>query len=405
MVRKIYDIIPNEKVAKKEGFSYQKRKKKRKPFLMISLFLIVCLTGVFFFMPGKAEVQIYPSSEDFSIEANLTVDAIESMIDYENNIIPGIIFSDTREVVETYLSTGTDSKTKRATGTIKVFNKIKPAEELKIRSGTRFLSVPGGLIYKSSNSFTIPAAKSDGTPGSIEIEVTAEEAGTKYNIPSATFSLPGLSGLAIYSSIWAETVTSLSGGEESQIKIVTKGDISSSKEEFEEKYIAQAKENLINSIPNNYVYDSESINSEMKDLYVNVQEGAEVEKFNISGKTESSILSTREEDLIKMGEFLIKKEISEMKTIAPDSIFCEIKERVVSENKIELKVVFTSKIYSLPEEEIVENSLRNQEKDYAISVLENMMEIDKVEINVFPFWRTVLPQKEESINIELKFNN
>jgi len=405
MSRKIYDIIPNEKISKKDNFCYREKKRKKNPFFFIFSFVILSLVGVFFFIQSSAEVEIYPNLEDVSIEASIKIDAIESLIDYEKGVLPGIIFSDVRESTEDYFSTGTDSKTKRATGVIRVYNKIKPSTPMTLRISTRFLSVPGGLTYRADKAFTIPGSSSDGTPGYVDINVTADEAGTEYNLSSATFSVPGLSGTEAYSNIWAETVSALGGGEESKIKIVTRSDLSSSEEAFKEKYIEEAKQALISSIPENYVYDPEEMLVQVKDFYVNAQDGAEVEKFSVYGKFESSILSTRKEDLVKMGEYLIKKEISDLKIIVPDSIFCEIVEQKNVENKIELKVVFTAKTYSLPQDNIVKESLINKNKFSSASILESMPEIDKVEINLFPFWRSVLPQKEESINIELKFND
>ena len=55
MSRKIYDIIPSEKTEKQEVFCYkEKPKKKKNPFIFISVFVVITLLGVFFFVQGKA---------------------------------------------------------------------------------------------------------------------------------------------------------------------------------------------------------------------------------------------------------------------------------------------------------------------------------------------------------------
>jgi len=404
MATKIYDIIPCEKVEqKKKDFCYKEKKpKNRKPFFTILILFILVLAGIFFFLPGKAEVNIYPNTEEISVKETIVVDTAESLINYEELILPGVIFSETKEFSEEYFSTGTDSKTKKATGIIRVYNKINPSKSLSLIKNTRFLSVPGELVYRADSAFTIPASSS-GNPGYIDIAVTADSAGTKYNIPSATFSVPGLSGTEIYSSVWAETLSDgLSGGEDSKIKIVTQGDIESSKESFESKYTEVVKKSLSESIPDSFIYLPENILLTFDDLYADAQAGAEIEKFTVSSKVDSKLTAFRKDDLVKIGKSLF--EISDIQTIVPNSILCDIEEQNIVNGKLEIKVTFSAKIYSFPEDEIIKESLVNKKIGDSISILENMSEIKKVEINNFPFWRSVLPAREDSVIISVKFD-
>jgi len=399
MSRKIYDIIPSEKIEKKESFHDKKKPKKRLDlFLLFPALVVFSLLGVIFLVQGKAEVRIYPNIEEASLTATIMVNTAEAIVDFENLVLPGVIFSDTKEFSGDYSSTGTDSKTKKATGIIRVYNKVSPAKSQSLVKNTRFLSVPGELTYKADEAFVIPAN------GHVDIAVTAEKAGTEYNISSATFSVPGLSGTSIFTSIYAETISPLGGGEDSQIKIVTTSDITSSKESFKEKYGEIAKKELIDSIPESFMYVPDNISLEFKDLSVNALAGAEVDKFNAFGKVSSSVVAFRKDEIIKIGEKLIIKDIPEIRKIVPNSIICQIENFEVVEGKIKLGVVFTAKTYSLPEEELLRGALLNNKEANAASLLENMLEIDKVEIDIFPFWRSSLPAKEDSVEIKLRFN-
>jgi hypothetical protein len=399
MPRKIYDIIPSEKAEKQEAFCYkEKPKKKKNPFVFVSIFVVVALLGVFFFVQGKAEVIIHPSTEEVSVTSIVIINTSEALIDFDNLILPGVIFSDTKEASNDYLSTGTDSKTKKATGIIRVYNKIDPPKDQAIIKNTRFLSVPGGLVYTADEAFTIPAN------GYVDVAVTASEAGEKYNISSATFSLPKLFGTSLYSSIYAETIGPLTGGEDSQVKIVTADDITSAKEDFEERYGEIAKKELMDSIPESFIYIPDTISLEVKDVYANAPAGAEVDKFNVSGVIDSRVTAFRKDDLLKIGEKLIRNEMFDDFEIVPNSILYEIEEYKVDGGKIELNVIFNAKIYTLPEEDLLKGGLINNNKFHSASLLENMPEIDKVEIDIFPFWRSSLPSKDSSIEIKLKFD-
>lgn len=413
MARKIYDIVPPEHQAERHEEMARdcsakepvKRKRRKFPFVPFLIIVFLSLAGVFFFVQGKAEVTITPKTEDVFAEATFTVDADKAVVDYENSIVPGIVFTDIRDGSENYDSTGTDDKAKKATGTIKVYNKMNPAKALSLVKGTRFLSVPGEMIYKADAAFTIPAAKSDSAPGSIEIKVTAAEAGEKYNISSATFSVPGLNGSEYYSNIWAESVTALSGGEESTVKIATKNDILSAKDNFEEKYDEESKQALIASIPSGYSYFQEDISPVVSGLTVSVKEGAEVDQFNVLGHIESEATVFRNEDADKLGETFLMKDVSELKTIVPGSVSFEVKEKKLNKDgTLTLKVSFVGKIYSLPEDSILMDSLLGKDAKYSASLLENIPEVENVTIKLSPWWKFKIPDKEERIVVKLNFS-
>lgn len=412
MAKKIYDIVPPEhQVEKHEEMAKEcsarepvKRNKKKFPFLQLLVIVILSLVAAFFFIPAKADVLITPKAEDVTAEATFTVNVAESLIDYDNNVIPGIIFSDKRDATDKYNSTGTDDKAKKATGTIKVFNKMSPAKPLSLIKGTRFMSSTGELVYKSDTAFTIPKATSDSVPGSVDITVTAAEAGAKYNISTSVFSVPGLSGSEYYSNIWAESVTAMTGGEESQVKIVSASDVSSAKDTFEGKYDEVSKQVLIATIPTGYTYFSEDISPKLSNLSVSAKAGDELDVFSVSGHIETNATVFRDEDANKLGEKLLTKDMSELKTIAPNSVTYEVKEKKLNKDgTITLKVTFKGKIYSMPDNEILMNSLKGKNPKNSITLLSNIPEVEKVEIKVSPWFKLNIPNNEKDINIQLKF--
>ncbi len=412
MAKKIYDIIPPEyQIEKHEELAKEcsarepiKREKKRFPFVPLLVIVVLSLGAVFFFVQGKADVFITPKVEEVTTEASFTINTSEALIDYENNVVPGIVFSDKRDGSENYNATGTDDKAKKATGTIKVFNKISPAKPLSLIKGTRFMSSTGELVYKSDTAFTVPKATSDSTYGSIEIKVTAAEAGEKYNLSSSIFSIPGLSGSEYYSNIWAESVTPMAGGEESQVKIVTSNDITSAKDSFEEKYDEESKKALIDNAPSGYQYFSEDISPVITDLLVSAKAGDELDIFSVTGHVETNATVFRDEDINKLGESLLSKDISELKKMVPNSVTYEVKQKKLNKDgTISLNVVFSGKIYSIPENDILLGSLKGKDTNYSASLLSNIPEIEKVEINLSPWWKFKIPNNEERINIQLKF--
>jgi len=411
MAKKIYDIIPPEHQEEKhEELAKEcsarepiQRKKKGFPFLSILIFIIFSLVAIFFFFPTKANVLITPATEEVTIEAIFTINPIESIIDYKNSIVPGIIFSDMRDGSENYDATGTDDKAKKATGTIKVFNKISPSKALSLIKGTRFMSSTGELIYKSDAAFTIPKGTAS-NPGSVEIKVTAAEAGAKYNITNTVFSIPGLNGSEYYSNVWAESITPMTGGEESLVKIVTSNDINLAKDAFEEKYNKESKQALIATIPQGYTYFSEDISPQLSNLSVSATAGNELDVFSVSGHVETKVTVYRDDDASKLGELLLSKDISELKTMVPGSVTFEVKEKKLNKDgTIKLTGVFKGKIYSMPDSALLYDGLKGKNPKDSANLLSNIPEIDKVEVKLSPWFKFNIPDEEKGINIKLKF--
>ncbi|MDD5696792.1 MAG: hypothetical protein PHO90_02355, partial [Candidatus Pacebacteria bacterium] len=291
-MKKIYDILPPGLAEKKELRQEPVRKEKKKvkiPFKWAGLVVLVLLLAAFF-VEGRSEVTIYPKTEDISGEETIRANLKQGTLDEENKIIPAIVFSNDLEASKDYSATGRTDKDKKAKAVIRVFNKYKPEKSLTLIKGTRFLSVPGELIYRATAGFTVPQAKTvDGkfTPGYIDVEVEADQAGEAYNLSSATFSVPGLSGTEYYSSIWAETINPITGGFKSEVSVVLQKDIDNAKAAFEEEFLAKGKEELKNSIPANYRFWEEDFVSEIIGLTVSAKTGEEVASFTVSGKVKT----------------------------------------------------------------------------------------------------------------------
>lgn len=410
MVKKIYDIVPGEKQnsSSEDESCYSPRKKKSKFSLLplILIVFIVIIAALYFVFPGKADVVIYPKTEDISVTSNITIDSSTAVIDYTNSIVPGIIFpgDDKKVYTDSYQSTGTGDNVAKATGKIRVYSKL--TEPISLIKGTRFLSSAAGLTYRADSGFTVPAAKSDGTPGTVDISVTADASGTQYNIKSETFSVPGLSGKPEYYSLSAQTISGspISGGQDSQVKIASKDDISSAKDKFQNKYSDVAKQALIATIPQGYEYSADDIVPSFDNIVVSANQGDQVDTFTVSSTISTQVLVYRKDDVNKLGETLLKGGISELKTIVPDSISYTINSKTALKGgKMQMAVTFNAKTYSMPDNNLLMSSLEGKDKNYSISVLENDPDVQKVEIKLSPIWQLQIPNDSKKINILTKF--
>lgn len=403
-MKKIYDIIPPELAEKNKPMSQEKKivKKTRKfSSKWFGVFVIAVLLFAFF-AEGKAVVTIYPKTNEISGEEIIKVVLKQGTLDEENKIIPAIVFSDYLEESNDYQATGSIDKSTKAKGIIRVFNKHKPEKALTLVKETRFFSIPGELVYRATSTFTIPPAQTiDGkfTPGFVDIEVEADLPGENYNLSSATFSVPGLSGSEYYSSIWAETINPITGGFKSKASVVLQKDIDNAKIDFEKNLIIKGKEELKKTIPSNYIFFDEDFNSEIEGIVVNAKVGDETSSFSVSGKVKTETEVFRKEDL----ESLLIKNAGSQK-IVPNSLSYKIIEKKNNaDGSMELKVSFSAKTYWLPENEFLQQNVVGKSKEYALSLLEGLPEVERAEIKLIPFWKFKAPNSKDKIEINISF--
>jgi hypothetical protein len=152
------------------------------------------------------------------------------------------------------------------------------------------------------------------------------------------------------------------------------------------------------------MYFEEYINPKMENISASAKENEEMDKFTVAGKTSVQATVFRKEDMVKLGQDLIKKQLSELKLIVPGSVnFDVIEKKLNKDGKIEMSIVFKCKTYSMPEDSIIMESLLGKDKNNASSLLSSIPEIEKVEIKISPFWKVRVPKTEDRVNIRLNF--
>lgn len=105
---------------------------------------------------------------------------------------------------------GTQHAERKASGTITVVNEYSAAP-VKLVKQTRF-QTPDGFVFRTPADIMIPGKKGS-TAGTVQVTVIADQAGQNYNVgPVSRFTLPGLKGGAMYSSVYARSAAAMSGG-------------------------------------------------------------------------------------------------------------------------------------------------------------------------------------------------
>ncbi len=206
-------------------------------FVFIATSALVAISvGIFVFLP-KATVTILVSAESDFSEADVTADLAQQVASPEGKRIPLRLIQTEKELTLSFPSTGkTFSADKRARGTVTLSNAFSSSPQSLV--ATTRLETSDGKIFRLAKGVVIPGeTQSNGkvVPGTVTVEVIADEAGDSYNIQPTTFSVPGFKGSPKYEKITARSERSFlgGGGDGSSLSSVSVDDVVKAKESSE----------------------------------------------------------------------------------------------------------------------------------------------------------------------------
>ncbi len=170
--------------------------------LLCVLTLIFALSWFF----SEAKVTINPKVLDVALDKNFfsAKGALTSDLAFDLIVVSGeakreVVGAEKREVEES------------AKGRVIIYNNYSSATQ-RLDINTR-LEGSNGKIYKTEKQIVVPGKKSDGTPGSIEVNVYASLPGESYNSGPLDFTIFGFKGTPKYSKFYARSKSDMAGGK------------------------------------------------------------------------------------------------------------------------------------------------------------------------------------------------
>lgn len=183
----------------------------------VALLLVIIIVGSIF---SGAKVTITPRQTAVNLDTTFTAHA---------NPVPGDVGFEivtlSKDASRTVQATGSEQINRPASGTIVIFNDYSN-ESQRLIVNTRF-QTPEGLVYRIQESVTVPGKAADGTPGSIEAKVFADETGERHNIGLSDFTIPGFKeggDLERFEKFYARSKTPMTGGFAGTVPVANEAD-------------------------------------------------------------------------------------------------------------------------------------------------------------------------------------
>ncbi len=430
MSKKIFDIIPPEKIEKdkkpvvktfKEKISEQEivgeikekakaivvgEKIKKKGFkvglAIVPLFLVLLIFLAL--QVSKAEIEIWPKTELITFETKLTIDVNADEIDLSYKIIPAYVLESKKTLYEEFDSTG--KILKKAEGVIRLYNEYSTKSETWLK-GTRFVSSEGKL-FKSKDRIIVPGAElKDGklVPRYVDVNIIAAEAGENYNIEPTHFSIYVFRGTPRYTKFYGESLKSMTGGGDSLQ--VTEQDLELSEQALVKKAKSASENDLKSNILEGQIFLEDILETEVLEKFSLTKTGDEAEKFSFKVKTESKTLLFEKKDIENYVRRLVSFQDSSNKLLYKESLKIDYTPQTINfdTGKAMIDLNISVEIYSDISLNMLKKELMGKSLAGTKVFLENQPEIKEVKVEFWPFWVRSVPKDIEKININYSFIN
>lgn len=403
------------------------RKRPRWPFRINSLSIVgagaaaalVLAFIVFGRTLPRAEIIVYPVRDTASQNLEVLVSSRESQVDLEKAVIPGELVSLEKTENGEFTATGVKDVSEKARGKITIYNVFSSQPQTLIAS--RFQAEDGsstgvgagpatgggaGKIFWTTKTLSVPgAAIKDGstTPGQIEAEVVAAEAGEAYSISPARFSMPALKGTPRADKIYAVSTSPMTGGKVGQATVVATEDVNKAFELLKEKIKPQLQ-TLKQNLPAGFQFWPEAYNEELADSSAEPEAGRAANAFKATVRMVARAVIFKTQDLEVYSDQLIQSKLDSSKMLLTASKEISfLKPPVVDYQKGAITATLAVKydVFDKFDAEAFKKMVLKKKEKEIKNILLNYKNIERVEVKRWPFWVRKVPANPERVQIKI----
>ena len=414
--QKLEKDFPIDLKPKREQF--QKSPSNRKKILIVAS--LIGAGVVFYFLSitsfARAEINIERKRLELPVAEQVLFDNASNNINVEKKVLPVNFYVFREKTEETFKSSGFGKDEKKATGKVTIFNNYSVYPQALV-ANTR-LSTPDGKIFRINSRVVIPGAtKENGNlvPGSIEVEVTADQPGPDYNIDPCNdknnchFSIVGFQGTDKYDKFYAYSYEKMAGGTYGTIPMVVEDDLKQAEDVILKKLVALIDEDVKNKIDKNLiVIEGARSGFKLTNLTADAKAGDTRETFNVAAEGQV-IVAAFDENKVK--DFLNQTYQSQLsdnqeicankETGSPYNLKYKLED--IDFNNKTMKVKIEGNLYVCSKFSPTE--IREMIKGKTVNEIQNLFTnyegVEKIVLKMTPLWLKKAPQSLDKIKVSI----
>ncbi|MDP3057098.1 MAG: hypothetical protein Q8N37_01070 [bacterium] len=404
MEKRFEEFDETEKLEE-EAVKFQVPRTSRNIFIAFIIMVIIAVGVAGYVLLPTAKIVITPKANPINTSFDFIIDRNVKEVDIENKKIPATVISANIEKDGQFTATGKKQITSNATGTVTIYNEWSSFPQ-KLVENTR-LSTTDGKIFKITDSVTVPGfirdeAGSD-VPGKIDVPIVASESGPDYNIEPADFTIPGFKGTAKYIKIYAKSVTATSGGASGFTTVISADDFKKAKDFLEE----EAKKDIVSQLndkkPSDLTMIDQAISVKSGELISPLSIDQPANKFKASLKISAIAFLFNLNDVKEIAKSILKEINEEKKNFVLIDNGLEYGDAlIIGSDTIKLSAQSHANAFNLINESEMRAKIVGKSKEELEEyVKNNYPDINKVSVNLWPFWVKKIPSIEKNVSITL----
>lgn len=359
------------------------------PLAIILLFLYVYLFG------RSVTVTLGIDAKEEDEEVSVTFSETEAT-NAKDDIINAEFITVTADGKKSIATTGKKEIGEKAKGKVTIFNTNEIART--IPAGT-VLTSSNDLKFITDNAVTV-ASGSAVDAGKVDTTVTAEKFGTNYNLPSSTkFSLSDTSTVA------AKNDNAFSGGTKKEIKVVAKKDQDKLAADLQKDLETEAKEQIQKEAKEGSIVLPNFISVEFDKKTFSKDIDDEATELSLTGTISYRGVSYKEEDILNFAKDKLESE-SDL-VVDKDSIEASATNLKAKGSNATGKLTIKANLVPKIDSKTLANQIKGKSAKDAIQKLNEIDEVNKVEIKLFPpipFLPERIPFSSGKIKIQTEKN-
>ncbi|KKQ79957.1 MAG: hypothetical protein UT02_C0019G0007 [Parcubacteria group bacterium GW2011_GWC2_38_7] len=353
--------------------------------------LAVVLVGIIlYFSASKAVIKITPKVT--AIQTDFVADVVTDGGAIEK-ALQGVLYE--KEVEGGLEGDATGSKMLDG-GTIGKVNLINKRPEPQTLVKTTRLLTADGILLRLSDKVVVPAN------GEIEVNVYADDPNAFKELAPTKFTIPGL-WEGLQSSIYGESKSTIKSSGES-VKVVKAVDIARTKDKLTEELYTKAIADFNAQLPGKN-FTVVVVTKKVLEEKVSVEAEATADKFTVNLKMNVTLVGLNQEEIMKMAGDRLRSVVpanQELLNLNANNF------SYIVQNFDETKKTVNVKVHVEGDSVIASNhEIFNKEKLSGLSpkglelYLSNFDEIEKVEVELSPFWVKNIPKLQDHIIITI----
>ncbi len=392
------------KLVSDKNKAHSRRPAHRTALIALVGVAVVILGIVIFVTTGKAQITIKPASQPLDISLNVFTSDSVSAVSLADMAIPGQLFNIQKTVSQDFTATGHVDVAQKARGTITVYNELAVDQPLVVT--TRFESADQH-IFHTLTSIVVPAGKTISgklVPGSKDVQVIADKAGSEYNVPVGLFTVPAFKeqgNTDKYQKVYGQSTSPMLGGTSGQSTVVTDTDLSTAKQTLTTQLTANVQDELkaqingLKIINDSQVVVGSPVSTGLSDA------SASTFTVNLSGTLKT--VGFKESDL----DALVAQYIDAQKnmTVLPDKLVLTYDGAHWDDvkNGLSFTVHVTGPSYAkVDQQKIITDLLGKNDADMR-AYLGAIAGISSAHVSLSPFWVRSIPTNPDKVKVDVSY--